>query len=239
MYKGNGSMTFWSQFNRDRLLIDASLWSADFTRFAEEIERVDPYVDLYHIDVSDGHFVPGLIFFPDLVAALRQLTKRPFHVHIMSHHPMLFINDFAQAGADLITIHAEIGPQAPAAIDAIHKAGKAAGLSMGLDINPESIGPYLHMIDLVLMMSTPMGIKGIEPSPYAQSRLRCMRVLIEKAGYYEQVWVEADGGLRKHTVPQIYAAGAQLISPGSLIFGSPDLAETTRWLHQFNSKAEA
>jgi ribulose-phosphate 3-epimerase len=232
-------MTFWSQFDRDRLLVDASLWSADFTRFAEEVERVDPYVDLYHIDVSDGHFVPGLIFFPDLVAALRRLTKRPFHVHIMSYQPMLFINDFAQAGADLITIHAEIGPQAPAVIDAIRKTGKAAGLSLGLDINPESIVPYLHMIDLVLMMGTPMGIKGIEPSPYAQSRLRCMRVLIEKAEFSEQVRIEADGGLRRHTVPLLYAAGAQLISPGSLIFGSPNLAETTRWLHQLDSKAKA
>jgi ribulose-phosphate 3-epimerase len=140
--KYEAGMTFWDGFSGDRLLVDASLWSADFTRFREEIDRVDAYVDLYHIDVSDGHFVPGLIFFPDLVAALRPLTRRPFHVHIMSHHPLLFIDDFAEAGADLITIHIEVGPQAPAALDAIRRAGKAAGLSLGLDIQPQTIVPY-------------------------------------------------------------------------------------------------
>jgi ribulose-phosphate 3-epimerase len=231
-------MTFWDPFSKDRLLVDASLWSADFTRFRDEINRVDPYVDLYHIDVSDGHFVPGLIFFPDLVAALRPLTRRPFHVHLMSHRPLLFIDDFAQAGADLITIHIEVGPQAPAALDAVRKAGKAVGLSLGLDIQPQTLVPYLHMIDLVLMMNTPMGIKGIDPSPYALPRLRCMRTLIEEAGLSEQVRVEADGGLRIHTVPQIYAAGAQLISPGSLIFNSQDLAETARWLHGLDPQME-
>jgi ribulose-phosphate 3-epimerase len=220
------------------LLVDASLWSTDFTQFAAEIERVNPYVDLYHIDVCDGHFVPGLIFFPDLVAALRPLTRHPFHVHIMSHQPALFINDFAQAGADIITIHAEVGPQAPAALDAIRKTGKAAGLSLGLDMNPESIVPYLEMVDVVLMMGTPMGIKGIEPSPYALPRLRCMRALIEQAGLSEQVRVEADGGLRAHTVPKIYAAGAQLISPGSLIFKSQDLDKTRRWLHDLKPQVE-
>jgi ribulose-phosphate 3-epimerase len=231
-------MTFWNKFPGERLLVDASLWSADFTQFAVEINRVDDYIDLYHIDVSDGHFVPGLIFFPDLVASLRPLTKRPFHVHIMSHEPLLFINDFAQAGADIITIHAESGPKAPAALDAIHKAGKAAGLSLGLDVAPESIVPYLDMVDVVLMMGTPMGIKGIEPSRYALNRLRCMRALIAEAGLNEQVRVEADGGLRTHTVPEIYAAGAQLISPGSLIFKSQDLDETRRWLHSLKPYSE-
>ncbi|MGE5222074.1 MAG: D-allulose-6-phosphate 3-epimerase, partial [Omnitrophica WOR_2 bacterium] len=92
-------------FPGERLLADASLWSADFTRLGDEIRRVDGYADLYHFDVSDAHFVPGLLFFPDLVAALRPLTRKPFHVHLMADNPLSLIDDFVNAGADRITIH--------------------------------------------------------------------------------------------------------------------------------------
>lgn len=231
-------MTFWNQFERGRLLVDASLWSADMTRFAAEIERVDAYVDLYHIDVSDGHYTPGLLFFPDLVAALRPLTRRPFHVHLITLQPALFIDDFIQAGADLVTIHIEAGQQALPALETIRSAGKAAGLSLGLDAPLGSLEIFLPLLDVVLMMATPIGIKGVEPSPNALPRLRAVRTLIEHAGLSDQVKVESDGGLRRHTVPHIYAAGAQVISPGSLIFKSPDLDETTRWLRNLDPQVE-
>ncbi|HBN97530.1 MAG TPA: D-allulose-6-phosphate 3-epimerase, partial [Firmicutes bacterium] len=84
-------MTIWQQFPDDRLLVEASLWSADLTCFAQEMERVDPLVDMYHIDVSDGGFVPGFLFFADLVKALRQLTQKPFHVHLMTVNPLAHI----------------------------------------------------------------------------------------------------------------------------------------------------
>ncbi len=100
---------FWSRFPRNRLLLEASLWSADFTQLGAEIKRVDSYVDSYHIDVADAHFVRGLLFFPDLVAALRPLTKRPFNVHLMTDNPLSLIDDFAEAGADLMTVHVENG----------------------------------------------------------------------------------------------------------------------------------
>src|SRR5688572_16957716 len=134
-------MSFWKDMPRSRLLVEASLWSADFTRFADEIRRVDPFTDLYHIDVADGHFTPGLLFFADLIAALRPLTKKPFHVHLMTTNPLAHIDDMVAAGADLITVHAENGPLVPAALSAARKAGAATGLALGLDINPESVVP--------------------------------------------------------------------------------------------------
>lgn len=224
-------MSFWNALARSRLLVETSLWSAEFTCFADEIRRVDDFTDLYHIDVSDGHFIPGLLFFADLVAALRPLTKKPFHVHLMTTNPLAHIDDFVAAGADLITVHAENGPLVPAALDAARKAGAATGLALGLDVNPESIVPYLGLVDLVLMMGTPMGIKGVEPSPYAFERVQKMKSLVCAAGMEEQVRVFADGGIREHTVPKLRLAGADGVIAGSLVFKSPNLESTFAWLH--------
>ena len=223
-------MNQWNDFPKDRLLAEISLWSADFTRFGAEIERIDPYADLYHIDVSDGHFVPGFLFFADLVAALRPLTKKKFHVHLMTTNPLAHIDDFIQAGANFISVHAENGPLAPAALQKIRQCGAGAGLVLGLDVTPESVLPYLEMVDLVLMMGTPMGVKGVEPSGQAPKRISAMRALIDQAGLKEQVKLIADGGIRSHTVPQLRGAGADGVVMGSLAFKSSDLEQTFGWL---------
>ena len=97
-------MSFWQDSPRDRLLADVSLWSADLACLGQEIMRVDPYVDLYHLDVSDAHFTPKLLLFPDLVAAVRPFTRRKFHVHLMVDRPQSLIDDFAETGADMISI---------------------------------------------------------------------------------------------------------------------------------------
>jgi ribulose-phosphate 3-epimerase len=232
-------MSFWESFPKQRLLTEVSLWSADFTCFGEEIRRVDPYADLYHFDVSDGHFVPGLLFFADLVSALRPLTVKPFHVHLMATQPLSHIDNFIEAGADLISVHAENGPLTPAALQAIRKKGAGAGLAIGLDTALEQVLPYLDLIDVVILMGTPMGIKGIEPSRYAFERIRHMQALIAAAGMVEQVKVEADGGIRHHTVPDLRLSGADLIVAGSLVFKAPDLEETFTWLHGLPTGASA
>lgn len=224
-------MGFWELFPVDRLLVEASLWSADFTRFGEEIRRVDAYADLYHIDVSDGYFVPGLLFFADLLAGLRPLTNRPFHVHLMVNNPLAFIPDFIQAGANLITVHAENGPLAFAALNMARQMGAAGGLSLGLDVPPEQVLPFLDQIEVVLMMGTPMGVKGVEPSRLAALRIQRLRQVIEGEGFSGKVKIAADGGIRRHTVPELRAAGADLVIGGSLVFKSNDLEETFDWLH--------
>jgi len=222
---------FWEHYPTDRLMAETSLWSADFTRFGEEIQRMDPYTDLYHIDVADDHFVPGLLFFPGLVAALRPLTRKAFHVHLMADHPAGLIDEFASAGANLITVQAELGPLAPSALQKIHALGLGAGLVLGLDVPVEFVLPYLEMLDVIVLMGTAMGIKGAEPSRLSYTRVHAMQSLLKKEGFSQQVKVEADGGIREHTVPGLRAAGVDLIVMGSLAFKSQDLNETFSWVH--------
>ncbi len=223
-------MDFWSRFPADTLLAEASLWSADITRLGAEIHRVDAHVDLYHVDVTDAHFVPGLLLFPDMVAALRPLTTKPFHVHLMTDNPLSLIDDFADAGADMITVHGENGSLVPAAVERIARRGLAAGLGLGLDVPVERIASSLPSISLVLLMGTPMGVKGKDLSPLAEQRVRATRALIREHGAEKTVRVESDGGIRTGTVPGLRAAGAQLIVMGSLVFKSEDIRRTMSWV---------
>ncbi len=223
-------MTFWQTLPTHRLLADYSLWSADLANLATSIAQTEPYADLYHLDVADAHFVPGLLFFPDLVAALRPLTRKPFHIHLMSDQPQRLIDDFAAAGADLITIHAE--NRAVAAVLAqIKAAGKQAGLAVQLDTPLAVIAPHLAQLDLVVMMGTLLGIKGVGLDERACARITEAKALIAHQGLAAQIKVSADGGIREQTVPLLRRAGADLITPGSLVFKSHDLQATTNWLH--------
>lgn len=222
--------SFWTQMPCDRLLVDVSLWSADLTALGDEVRRLDPFADLFHVDVSDAHFVPGLLFFPDLLAALKPLTRTPFHVHLMVDHPLQMLNDFIDAGADLVTVDIQNGDAVPEAIRRIHEQRRAAGVAIALDVEPEAVGPYLNQVDLVLMLGTPPGIKGVDLAPSAYDRMAAMRRLLKDVGQEARVKIEADGGLRRHTVPGLRAAGADLVAPGSLIFGHPNLDEVFGWL---------
>ena len=224
-------MNFWKQMPSSRLLVEVSLWSADFTHFEDEIRRVDTFADMYHIDVSDGHFVPGFLFFADLVKALRPLTERPFHVHLMTTNPLNHISDFVSAGANMITLHAENGPMAPAALEAARRAGAATGLALGLDVLPETIEPYLDLVDMLLIMGTPMGVKGVKPSQYIFNRIQKIKDIVVKAGLQEHVKVFSDGGIRENTVPKLHESGADGVIAGSLVFKSSNLEETFSWLH--------
>ncbi len=223
-------MSYWSPFPTDRLLAEVSLWSADFTCLKDEIERIDPFTDLYHIDVTDAHFVPGLLLFPDLVAALRPLTTRPFHVHLMTENPLGLIDDFAEAGANLISVHCENGPLAPAALQKIHRHGLASGLALGLDVPLDSVVPYLEMVDVIVLMGTPIGVKGAGLNPQACPRIAALRAILDEQGLSERIKIEADGGIRQNTVPQLRAAGAGLIVMGSLAFKSSNLSGTFDWV---------
>ena len=99
----------WQNLPRTRLLADVSLWSADLANLAAGIERVEPFADSFHLDVSDAHFAPSLLFFPDLIRALRPHTKRPLHIHLMVERPTIMIENLVASGADVITVHAEVG----------------------------------------------------------------------------------------------------------------------------------
>lgn len=223
-------MSLWHQFPTDRLLLDFSLWSADLTRLGAEIARTESYADLYHVDVADAHFVAGLLFFPDLLAALRPLTTRPFHIHLMADEPSLLIDEFVAAGADAITVHVELGPAVAPLLRQISSARRSPGLAVKLETPIEHVQPYLDQIDVLVMLGTRLGVKGQDLSPLACPRIRAMRTLLEQHGRRDMSII-ADGGIRSRTVPALRAAGADGIVPGSLVFQSDDLAHTVAWLH--------
>ncbi|MDR3703375.1 MAG: ribulose-phosphate 3-epimerase [Candidatus Sulfopaludibacter sp.] len=219
----------WQDLPRTRLLADVSLWSADLANLAAGIERVEPFADSFHLDVSDAHFAPSLLFFPELVRALRPVTQRPFHIHLMVERPTTLIEEFVSSGADVITIHAEVGTsEVAAAIQAIRRAGRSAGLALRLDTPVAVSEPYLDRIDALLLLGTRIGIKGQDLAPEACDRLESAASLLGERR--ARVRLVADGGIRSHTVPLLRRAGADVVVPGSLVFQSRNVAETFSWL---------
>ena len=214
---------------RDRLLAEMSLWSADLGRLVDDIQRVEAFTDIFHIDVADGHFSPALLFFPDLVAATRRATTKPLHVHLMVGDSILLdqIEQFADAGADLISIHAE-NSNADAALDLIHVKGLKSGIVMQLQSPVSSAKPFLDRISMLTFLGTLMGVKGKGLDEQAEPRLREARVLI--ATQQRRIIVAADGGIREQTVPRLRKAGAETIVMGSLAFGAKDFQQRMEWV---------
>ncbi len=223
-------MTALDALPRDRLLAEFSLWSADLARLADEIARVDPWADLYHVDVADGHFSPALLYFPDLVAAVRRCTARPIHVHLMVSDAILLgqVDQFAEAGADLVSIHAE-NANAAEALDLIAARGLRAGLVLQLHTPVAAAAPHLSRIAMLTLLGTRIGIKGQGLDPSAEARLREARGLVGP-----RLLLAADGGIREHTVPGLRAAGADTVVMGSLAFNDPDLPARMAWVRSLH-----
>jgi len=221
----------------DRLLAEFSLWSADLVRIADDVARVDSFVDIYHADVADGHFSPALLLFPDLIAQVRPLTAKPIHVHLMVTDGGLMdqIDQFAEAGADIISIHAENRNAAPG-IAAIRARGLGAGLVLQLHTPVAAAMPYLDDLAMLTLLGTKMGIKGVGLDPQAESRMKEARAMIDQRAVEHgsesgRVLLAADGGIRDHTVPGLRRSGADTIVMGSLAFGADDLAQRIAWVH--------
>jgi ribulose-phosphate 3-epimerase len=219
---------------RTRLLAEFSLWSANLGRIADDIARAEPHVDIWHVDACDGHFAPQLLIFPDIVTVLRKSTARPIHVHLMVTGDIVVaqVEQFAEAGADLISVHAETGPaQLDRALGRIADLGRKAGLVLTLDTPVAAIAPLLGRVDFVTLVGTRIGIKGVQPDATTYERLREARALIDASPAARRPVLAADGGIREQTVPLLRAAGAETVVMGSLAFGDPDLAARMRWLH--------
>ncbi|MEL6744614.1 MAG: ribulose-phosphate 3-epimerase [Pseudomonadota bacterium] len=221
-------MTFRANLAKDRLLAEFSLWSANLVALAEDIARVDQHVDIYHADVSDGRFSPSLLLFPDMLAQIRPLTKKPLHVHLMLADDVLLdqIDQFAEAGADVISIHAE-NANHQAGLDRIADRGCAAGIALQLHTPVEVVEGVLNRIDILTLLGTKLGIKGVGLHESAPSRLMAARTMI--VGH--DILLAADGGIRENTVPVLREAGADTVVMGSLAFGAPDLTERMNWVH--------
>lgn len=209
------------------LKCSTSLWSADLANLASEMRRVEAYSDRFHLDVADGHYTPTLLFFPDLVAQLRPHTSLPMEVHLMTTDPLAWIEPFAQAGVDGFIFCYDSLRDVAAAIRAVKQRGKFVGISLGLSESVDLLDPYWNELDLVTLCGTAMGIKGAGLDSSIPEKIRQAQRHIARAGAATEI--QADGGIREHTVPLLAQAEVDWIVPGSLMFrGQP--AELRLWL---------
>jgi len=213
----------------DRLIAEFSLWSADLVRLADDLSRIAPHADILHVDVADGHFAPALLYFPDLVAQVRKVSSTPIHVHLMCADAILLsqIDQFAGAGAHLISIHAE-NANAAEALARIRSHGLRAGVVLKVSTPVATAQPLIGHIDMLTLLGTAIGVKGQGLDPAACDRLGQARQMVAGAG--RRIIVAADGGIREHTVPDLRRAGAETVVLGSLAFGATDLAARMAWM---------
>jgi ribulose-phosphate 3-epimerase len=198
------------------LKCSTSLWSADLANLAAEMKRVEPYSERFHLDVADGHYVKNMLFFPDLVAQLRKHTRLPFEVHLMVSEPIGWIDPFIEAGADVIIFCFDSAKNPGEILGAIKARGKQAGVSLLITESVELLAPYWKDVDIVTIVGTAMGIKGASMDATVPGKIQRAREIINQRGL--KVEIEADGGIRRETVPRLHAAGADYIVPGSLMF---------------------
>lgn len=221
--------TWFDMLPKNRLMAEFSMWSADLVRIADDLARISSHADLLHIDVADGHFAPALLFFPDLVARIRAASAIPIHVHLMIADAILIdqIDQFAEAGADLISVHAENG-NAAAGLDRIAGHGLKAGMVLKVDTPVIAASPHLTRLDMLTLLGTAIGVKGQGLNERAPARLKEARALIKETG--RRIVLAADGGIRDNTVPVLREAGAETVVMGSLAFGAPDLGARIAWV---------
>ena len=198
-----------------------SILSADILHLADEIRAIEKAgADLIHIDIMDGHFVPNLTYGPGLVKALKKITDLFLDVHLMIDNPQVYIEKFIKAGADNITVHAEVAAPIPQLREITKSFGKEFGVSIKPDATMELIEDYLDLIDMLLIMTVYPGFGGQEFIRSTVPTIKEAARLKTEIGYKYQI--EVDGGLNGETVKTAVGAGATVIVAGSYIFGSKD-----------------
>lgn len=196
--------------------ISASILSADFARLGEEIKAIEPFVDMIHLDVMDGHFVPNISFGPAIIAALRSWTTLPFDVHLMISPVDFLINRIAKAGANIITVHPESGPHIYRTLQEIKVHDCLAGVALNPGTPIEFLKPLLPLVDLVLVMTVNPGFGGQAFLESQLKKIKDVRTLINETG--REILLQVDGGISAKTAPCVMEAGADVLVAGTAIF---------------------
>jgi len=203
-----------------RYLLCPSILAADFTELGDQIKQAeDAGADWFHIDIMDGHFVPNLSMGPAIVQACRKATNLPLDVHLMIEKPERYLDKFAAAGAATITVHIETCPEMNKTLASIHDLGCKAGITLNPATHASTIKPYLHNVDMVLVMTVNPGFGGQSFMTEVLPKIGQIRKMLDDIN--PEVDIEVDGGIKPETIQQTYDQGARIFVAGSAIFNHP------------------
>jgi ribulose-phosphate 3-epimerase len=201
-----------------------SLLSADFSKLGEEIKRIEKAgADWAHLDVMDGMFVPNITIGPPVIASIRKVTKMPFDVHLMIEDPIRYVDAFAKAGSDLLTIHVEAGGDVKSTLKKIRDLGVKPGITLNPGTPVEKVDPYLDLVDLILVMTVQAGFGGQSFQEVGLSKIERFREYAES--YNPRLEISVDGGINRDTGKRCVAAGATVLAAGSSLFNIDDMGK--------------